>query len=88
MESMPTWRFREHLPGEPVRNPIQGEFFSNETIANDAEALVREGIQNSLDARLGASPVIVRIYVSGQEGALSPDEVSQFTTKVAMIKAR
>jgi hypothetical protein len=76
---MATWRFREHMPGEPVRNPIQGEFFSTEAIANTAEALVREGIQNSLDARSGTSPVSVRIYISGRTGALSPTNAAQFS---------
>jgi hypothetical protein len=77
---MATWRFRDHPPGEPVRNPIQGEFFSTEAIANTAEALVREGIQNSLDARLGAMPVHVRIYISGQRGALRPNDATRFAT--------
>jgi hypothetical protein len=75
---MATWRFRKHLPGEPVRNPIQGEFFSTEAIANAAEALVREGIQNSLDARLGDDPVTVRIYVSGASGSLTRADISDF----------
>jgi hypothetical protein len=77
---MATWRFRDHPPGEPVRNPIQGEFFSTEAIANAAEALVREGIQNSLDARLGAMPVHVRIYISGPSGALRSLDAARFAT--------
>ena len=46
------WHFRQHAPGEKTRDPIQGEFFATEAIRNPAEALIREGIQNSLDAQL------------------------------------
>jgi len=77
---MAQWRFRKHLPGEPVRNPIQGEFFATEAIANAAEALVREGTQNSLDADLpGHQPVQIRLYLSGQAGAIAADQLSEFT---------
>lgn len=46
------WYFRPNRYDEKAREPIQGEFFSTEAIKNPAEALVREGIQNSLDAAL------------------------------------
>lgn len=75
---MATWHFRKHLPAEPVRNPIQGEFFSTEAIPNAAEALVREGIQNSLDAKDGGQ-VRVRIYLSGTEAALKAQDILEFT---------
>ena len=55
-----------------VRNPIQGEFFSEEAVERPAQALVREVIQNSLDARAGADPVEVRFTVSGP-GALGAE---------------
>jgi hypothetical protein len=45
-----SWHFRSLAIGEKTREPIQGEFFSTEAIHNPTEALVREGIQNSLDA--------------------------------------
>lgn len=72
----PSWRFYEQLATDPIRNPIAGEFFSTEAVENVAEAVVREGIQNSLDARLRKDQrkrekAHVRIFVSGHEGALS-----------------
>lgn len=45
------WLFRQQEPGEITRDPIIGEFFSTDAIDNPAEALVREGIQNALDAK-------------------------------------
>jgi hypothetical protein len=68
------WHFREQHPDEKVRNPIQGELFSDNAIDKPAQALVRESIQNSLDARSDpAQQVTVRFYLSGQEKALSAD---------------
>jgi hypothetical protein len=46
------WNYRVKAPDEKVRDPIQGEFFSTEAIKNPADALVRESIQNALDATL------------------------------------
>ena len=46
------WHYRVKAPNEKVRDPIQGEFFSTEAIKNPADALVREAIQNALDAAL------------------------------------
>jgi hypothetical protein len=40
-------------PGEINVDPIEGEFFTTEAIGSVTDALVRESIQNSLDA---ASP--------------------------------
>jgi len=68
------WMFTKKLPGEKMRNPISGAFFSLDAVDHAGRALVRESIQNSLDARAdGATgPVRVRIYVSGKAGALLP----------------
>lgn len=46
-----SWSFRPHHRTDKVRDPIQGEFFSDEAVGEPAQALVREAIQNSLDAR-------------------------------------
>src|SRR3989442_5147218 len=69
------WHFIQPKPGDKNREPILGEFFATEAISNPAEALVREGIQNSLDAGLGAM-VRIRIFVSGETGALNPASAS------------
>ncbi len=63
------WHFKQHRPGEALDDPIQGEFFSDEAISDPGDSLIREGIQNSLDAAQGPEPVLVRIRVSGQRNA-------------------
>ncbi len=60
MAKPPQWRFREMQPGEINVDPIEGEFFTTEAIGSMTDALVRESIQNSLDAALGDNPVTVR----------------------------
>lgn len=66
------WHFRKKQPGEIIRDPVAGEFFSTDAIDNPAEALVREGIQNALDARLeSASQVRVRIFISHGNKSIS-----------------
>ena len=54
------WRFTKHEPSQPIRDPIEGEFFQEEDDARTARHLVRESIQNSLDARNGQDQVKVR----------------------------
>jgi len=46
------WQFRPMAKGEDSVNPIQGEFFASEEIGDLSEILIREAIQNSLDARI------------------------------------
>ncbi|MCC6501261.1 MAG: hypothetical protein IT313_13430 [Anaerolineales bacterium] len=58
------WHFIKQPPVGTTRDPIAGEFFSTDAIENPAQALVREGIQNALDAldTLNGKSVHVRIY--------------------------
>ena len=56
----PEWRFRQQYPGEININPIQGEFFRTDSLESIADALVREAIQNSLDAALSNSTITVK----------------------------
>jgi len=56
------WQFFERRPNDKVRDPIQSEFFAAETEAESFEALVREAIQNSLDAAV-RQPVRVTIRI-------------------------
>ncbi len=66
------WHFRKKQPGEITRDPVVGEFFSTDAIDNPAEALVREGIQNALDARLESAPQVrVRIFLSKGNKSIS-----------------
>jgi len=52
------WRFRKLSTGEPERNPRETEFFR---LTEPSEALVRESIQNSLDARTNGSHVLIKV---------------------------
>ena len=68
-----SWRFYSQQTTDPIHNPISGEFFSTEAVGNVVEGLVREGIQNTLDARItradgSREPARVRIFVSEQIG--------------------
>jgi len=67
------WHYRTVQPNEKERNPVPGEFFSEQAIAQPSQALVREAIQNSLDAHTSDEPVTVRFYLSGTTKALSAD---------------
>jgi hypothetical protein len=70
------WQFYRQDPTDPILNPIAGEFFSSEAVGDAADAIVREAIQNSLDARANDSkarrvPARVRIFLSEDELALT-----------------
>ena len=66
---MADWHFKGKAPGDTIRDPILGEFFATDAISDPGMALIREGIQNSLDARSGAGPVGVRVCISGDRQA-------------------
>lgn len=65
-----SWHFRRMQPGEMNIDPIEAEFFSTEALGSLADALVREAIQNSLDARRPGEQVKVRMTFSRPEAAL------------------
>lgn len=44
------WAFKEASPGDRARESQVEKFFSSDAVKNPANAVVREGIQNSLDA--------------------------------------
>jgi len=75
---MKNWHYYKHPKGLKVRDPIQGEFFATDVIAKPVEALVREGIQNSLDAGEDGKSVMVRIFASGQDHAVSAEDIAYF----------
>lgn len=47
----PEWRFRKSTPGDPFVDPTHDEFFTTQDVGGLNNALVRETIQNSLDAK-------------------------------------
>lgn len=64
------WHSRDYPRGMPVRDPIVGEFFSSDAIDNPAQALIREGIQNSLDAAPPAAEVRIRLVLASSSWQL------------------
>jgi hypothetical protein len=65
------WHFRRMRPSEQNRDPTEGEHFrGDEPVAS----IVRETIQNSLDAKADKErPVRVVFHIVGKEAALDPD---------------
>lgn len=80
MASHPRWRFREMQPGEINIDPIEGEFFTTEALGSLNDALVREAVQNSLDAAVGDGPVTVRFSFHSlpATGAASPSALNGY----------
>lgn len=72
------WFFRAKVAGETHREPIQGEFFATDAISDPGMALVREGIQNALDANVKEEKVLVRISLSGEGKSVPAAKVAPF----------
>ena len=84
-----TWHFSKVAPSRKNREAMQGEFFAANK--NITSSLIREAIQNSLDARLnngdstshgnGCSkrpPIKIRVFFSGDQSALAWNNVRPF----------
>ena len=76
-EQGPRWRFGRMTPSQMNENPVQGEFFTSAT-SSLAERLVREAVQNSLDARDGGGAVRVRFAFGGDGDALRSDAAQRY----------
>ena len=59
----PKWHFNVQRLCSRARNPENEAFFTAETLDNLSEALVREGIQNSLDAAKRSSDEVRQVLV-------------------------
>jgi hypothetical protein len=73
-----SWSFRTMQRGELNVDPIQSEFFSIEALDGLTEALVRETIQNTLDAGQPGKKVKVRFWLSGSDDAVSSKLANQY----------
>lgn len=73
---MSNWKFRPKAEGEIKEDPITERFFTTSDVGDLTNALIRESIQNSLDARIDKTndPAEVRFYLSSN--GLSPDKVN------------
>jgi hypothetical protein len=63
------WRFPLMTPGAQVVDPVTAEFFNGEGLETPSDALVRETIQNSLDARIPGRNAPVRVRYTFSAGA-------------------
>ena len=72
------WYFRPHTPGASIREPIAAAFFASDAVSQPGEALVREGIQNSLDATPNGERTLIRVSLINGDNALASQEVSQY----------
>lgn len=72
------WYFKPKKPGDPNREPVYGEFFATDAISDPGSALVREGLQNALDAGRADGKVLVHIRVSGSQEAASASTVKDY----------
>ena len=72
-----SWNFNKVNPRFKNREATQGEFFTNDT---ELRGFIREAVQNSLDAKRPRvkGPVRVRIFVSGDQAALSPEKAARW----------
>ena len=78
------WHFPEMPPSMPNQEPMEREFFVDETLNT---RLVRESIQNSLDAGIDRHnrrknqptiPVKVRFSLAGIQNPLQADEAERY----------
>lgn len=74
------WHFRKMARAEINQDPTQEDFFNTEHLPDFADALVRESIQNSLDAGLRdtGEPVRVRIALPSLRQRPPVKEISPF----------
>jgi hypothetical protein len=76
------WYFSEKHPSEAERNSTTEEHFHRDNDRTAAAMLVREGFQNSLDAKSDGSdmPVRIRIFTSQSEAAIPCENLGEFMT--------
>lgn len=69
----PSWSFQEVPSGIKNRNPVQDEFFNSSEALTEISSLVRESIQNSLDAHeLGNNaPVLLKFTLGNADKSIA-----------------
>lgn len=77
---LPDWQFKQYAPGDTYRNSTADAFFDSDTVSDPGKALVREGIQNSLDANKihPGKPAFVRVSLINQDTAPSWADVEKY----------
>ena len=74
------WHFRVMDRGEMNQDPVQDDYFNTAALDSYSDALVREAIQNSLDAKANGSngPVRVRITFPDYSDLPSAKDAAQY----------
>jgi len=72
------WHFNKRRKGDRKRERKIADFFSADVISEIGEPLVREGIQNALDASSRDGKVSVRINYSGKDEGLAPEAMAVY----------
>jgi len=74
------WKFRKMSRGEINVDPIEGEFFTTEALGSISNALIREAIQNSLDAEISGEQVKIHISFSSSVSRLEAERKDYYLT--------
>ena len=72
------WHFGPIGKGETIREPTAGAFFANDAVSEPGFALVREGVQNSLDSSETGKDTFVRISIAIGDDAPAWGEVEPY----------
>ena len=75
------WHFRPFVEGETIREPTAEAFFANDAVSDPGFALVREGVQNSLDSSIPGTETMVRISVVSGSDAPTWDQVAPYVAE-------
>jgi hypothetical protein len=76
------WSFEKNPPRQMRRDPFEAEFFTgeddDESDSSRTDSLVREALQNSLDATRGNAPVQVRIAIDRAVQVVDSTKVASY----------
>jgi hypothetical protein len=75
---MISWMFKPATPGDRARESKVENFFNSDAVANKGNAIVREGIQNSLDAAQDAPAIRVRISLGVWSAQTKADRLGRY----------
>lgn len=76
---MGTWRFSELHRDAKLREPTQEAFFDDSDVLTDVISLVRESVQNSIDARVDPSEPVVQCFTLSEFNPQSPEKQRYFS---------
>ena len=74
------WHFRPTGKGETIRDSTAGAFFASDAVRDPGSALIREGIQNSLDSAVPGEQTLIRISLINEANASGWNETAHYFT--------